>query len=237
MRTRRRRREEPVPGRRTLRWERCRVGVEGAAVPEPQALGQPQAGVRIDRRPAGLVDLEVEVCSGRFGVAAVAGVGDDLAGRDLCPDRDAGGEGVLQRVQAVVGARRVVVDVDVPVLPALGVAQHQHVALARRAVVDVDPPDGGVDHGQQRPALRHHEVVALVDAAAPGIAEVVAVAEAALDRHGDPAYDHVGIVGVHGSPSGEAQRAVGHEREATGGEGEAAEGWDPGIGNQRGVCG
>jgi hypothetical protein len=98
-------------------------------------------------------------------------------------------------------------DVEIPVLPALGVPQRQHVALVG-AVVDGDAPYPGVGRRQQRPVLGRHEVVALVQPpAGAGVVEVVRVAEAPLDREVDlPEHDRgVGI----GSPGG--KEGAGHQ--------------------------
>src|SRR5699024_841412 len=107
------------------------LGADGAGDHERagDALGRLERLVRVDDRAVGLVDLGVQVGAVVLGVARVAGVGDELAGLDGRAPLDAGAEDPLLRVGAVVGAGGVVVDVDVPVLPALGVAQHHVVAL------------------------------------------------------------------------------------------------------------
>ena len=107
----------------------------------------------------GAVQLDVGVGHRTLRVAAVAHPGEHLPGSHPDPGSDAGGEPPRAVVGAVVGARRVVVDVVEVVLPPVVVTDHD--AEAGRRVVE-HPVDDAVVHRQQRLQAVSDQVVALV---------------------------------------------------------------------------
>ena len=165
-------------------------------------LGRGEAVVRVDRRAVGLADLEVEVRHRAFGVAAVAHVADHLTGPHRAADGQLRRDLPLVTGEAVVGARGVVVDVEVVVVPAVGAGDGDH-AARRPDVLVPDPGHRAVDRGQQRLHPHADQVGALVPASAAvtAVAPVVAVLHRAEHREGDRPDDPdvgscVGRVGV-----------------------------------------
>jgi hypothetical protein len=132
------------------------------------------------------MELEVQVRLRAFRVAAVAHVRDELPGLHLAAHRDAGCEAPARGVLTVVGAGRVVVDVDVPVLPAVITDEREHVAR-RSGVVHVRPRNGPVVRGDLVHQLGAEEIIAFVvtGAALAAVAEVVGVVNGAVDGEGD----------------------------------------------------
>ncbi len=125
------------------------------------------------------------VGGGGLGVAAVADEGDVLPAPHPVADREAGGEGVLEAVGAVVGPGPVVVDVEVGVVPAVVAPEVERVALGSVAQLDHDP----VDAGQEPTHLGGHQILSLVAAGAalapaghPGVGPVGAALDGEHDR-------------------------------------------------------
>ena len=116
----------------------------------------------------------MQVRAGVLGVAGVAVVGDVLAGLDAVAFLEPAHERPLVGVRSVIGARRVVVEVDVVVAPAVGVGQHEGVAAAFAAVVESG--DAPVRRGEDGEELLAHDVDADV-APAAGAGEVPGVGE------------------------------------------------------------
>jgi len=119
---------------------------------------------RVDDGVLGVAQLEVQVGRGALGVAAVAHPADQLARLHVGPDLDAGGDAPAL---AVVGARGVVVEVDVPGLPPVVVGDEH------RAAGGAEPGDGAVGGGIHLDHLVGHEVDGVVNgrAAVPACPE------------------------------------------------------------------
>ena len=155
------------------------------------------AGVRVHLDPAGGVQLEVEVGSRAFGVAAVAHPADQLPRRHPGPGDDAVGDAPAE---SVVRARGVVVEVDVPGLPAVVVEEED------RAAVGPEPGDGGVGRGVHRRHLRGQDVDPLVTAGAP-IATGPEPQQVVVGEVDVGAADGEGEGVLHRLPVGEAGRS------------------------------
>jgi hypothetical protein len=161
----------------------------------------------------------MEMRGGAFCIAAVAQVGDVLAGVHMAANADARGEGPLPGIEIVVGVRRVVVDVHVSIGPAVVIDDDEHVARqSPRIGPDVAHP---TVHGRQEPLEPvAHEVVALVAATATTRgAEVLAEADRALHGKvdvavlGDNGVAHLGLKGYGGGENEAGQgsaNASGH---------------------------
>ena len=177
-----------------------------------------------------LADLEVEVRTGGLGVAGVAHEGDQLAPGDAGADHDVGGEGLGSRRLAVIGSRRVVVDVDVVVGPAVGTLDGDGVPAGGR-VAEHHAEHGAVDGRDQPHHLLAHEVLTLVGApAAAGRAEGVGVGDRTVDGEHDRLHDR-------GARRGHGDRSHQHDRDGgqqEGGASAMAEHW--GCGSSGGSC-
>ena len=91
------------------------------------------------------MDLEVKVGDRALGIAAVAHVGYEFATFHVLALVEAGGIGVLHPALPVVGAGRVVVDVDVEIVVAVVAPQEK---VVPRRPVWIEPIDLAVDHRQ-----------------------------------------------------------------------------------------
>ena len=158
------------------------------------ALGAAQAPVRVDGGAVGTVDLDVGVRDGPLRVPAVAHPPDQLTGGDRDTGSDPRGDAPRAVVGAVVGPRRVVVDVVQVVLPPLRVADDD--AATCRRVVEQAVDDTGL-HRQERLQPVADEVVALVRPVAP-VAAGTPVVDVG-DRPGDRERDRPQLAGVDGS--------------------------------------
>ena len=179
-----------------LRRDHPPLALGTAQLPRP-CSGGAQAGQGVHRPAVGAAQLEVEVGGGGLGVAGVAHPADDLAGGDPGafdhPRCDAHGA-------AVVGARGVVVQVDVARAPAVVVEQGDVAAVLAPLVVD--PAHRAVGHRHHgHHALGHDVDTGVAAAAAPGVAEGVGQ----------------GVVAQEGEDHGVDQRLAGARRALGGG--------------------
>jgi hypothetical protein len=91
----------------------------------------------VDRCAVRLADLDVDPGLLVLGGAGVAGIADQLPGDDVRPGSDARSVAPRAYCQAVVGRRRIIVEVVEVVFVSLGVADH-----------DSDPSAGVIDEAQ-----------------------------------------------------------------------------------------